>query len=459
LVEPLSILMPGGLRLRVVRPLVDRDGTYPLLFDLERSQLIDVPADFRYYVGSALDTGDLDESLLSWLRSEDVLTGERRLGGEGLDWGATPWSETGDEPWGEPSPELPANRVLFVHHRFLCRLELEPAAASRADLAAVLQGIGSSAPLTLVLGGAGPVRRFDLARAMVAEVDRHVRAHGREVAYEMTVDAAAVDAETAAFLADRPFRLRVPVGGSADAAEARRAGLRLLLARLPERVTGQAELDAGERLADLWGWAKAAGLRRLDVARRCDAAGVQSGDRERDVRAFRDDLFAVSDEIFAALKAGAAPPLYEPIARIVRRLMAGRPLTGRRGDEGGCFGMVSNGQIVPFYGGVYPLGFAGDAAAEDLPPAAFRRTIACDVCAGPCRCDPDAAGDSIGDEAPPARRPGCEFRRAEVEVAILLFARLRAADSSGRLLGFPTDGPEADCAGPTGASPLDLKVC
>ena len=80
--------MPGALRLRALHPLIEGDGSCNLVYDLERAAVVEVPEDLQFHVAVALETGDLDEDLLGWLMSEDLLTGEGEVGWAGIAEGA-----------------------------------------------------------------------------------------------------------------------------------------------------------------------------------------------------------------------------------------------------------------------------------------------------------------------------------------------------------------------------------
>ena len=73
-----SIPIPGALRLRPLQPLLDADGSCRRVFDLERGAEVEVPQELRLHVAAALDSGDIDEALLSWLISEGLITSEGR---------------------------------------------------------------------------------------------------------------------------------------------------------------------------------------------------------------------------------------------------------------------------------------------------------------------------------------------------------------------------------------------
>ena len=74
--------IPGALRLRRIHPLIDGDGSCSLIYDVERAAVLDVPVELQFHIAPALETGDLDEDLLSWLVNEDLVTADR-LGGYG----------------------------------------------------------------------------------------------------------------------------------------------------------------------------------------------------------------------------------------------------------------------------------------------------------------------------------------------------------------------------------------
>lgn len=482
MLEGLSILMPAGFRLRAVRALADREGCCPLLYDFERSSLIDVPDQFRFHVAVALETGDFDEGLLAWLAEEDLLTFERRAAGGRTRAGADPWTGSaaarGDD-LRDLGTGLGVGRVLFSHHRVEARLGLDDEASTLADLAALLRPLRPGAgapPLTLVLGGDEPVCRFDVVRRVVAVARRHQRSTGREIDFALTVDPTAVTPAVASFLADHPFEVRVAAGDAAEIAAkgARRTGLRRLLDRLPERVTVEVQLAAGDRLRDLWRWAQGAGVRRFDTTRTASVAAADPTRSAAELRAYRGDLFDLCDDLYAALGQGRTLPLYEPVARTVRRLTAGRPLVDRAGHEAGYVGLIANGDILPLWDGqgADPAGgdeVGGWAEWADGASGAEWWSTACDVCPGVCRCedglgDPavaaaaDAAADGIGfsggDQGPGA----ASFRRAEIEVATLFYGRLRAADAVC-LLGFPADGPRLPFAALPDAGSMALKIC
>jgi len=94
--------MPGAFRLRAIQPLLEEDGLCALIYDLERAAVFEVPSELQLYIASALERGDPDEEVFSWLVSEDLLTSESQGGGterfSGAEW---PWAEG----WADGDPE------------------------------------------------------------------------------------------------------------------------------------------------------------------------------------------------------------------------------------------------------------------------------------------------------------------------------------------------------------------
>ncbi len=68
--------MPGALRWRALHPLIDGDGVCSLIYDVERAAVLEVPEELQLHVAPALETGDPDDDLLSWMLGEDLITAE-----------------------------------------------------------------------------------------------------------------------------------------------------------------------------------------------------------------------------------------------------------------------------------------------------------------------------------------------------------------------------------------------
>lgn len=424
MIEAPAILMPGGLRLRTLQPIEDRQGGCPLIYDSERNLLFEVPLEFQLYVAFALDEGELDEALIGWLASEDLMTYEVEEGG-GVERSSV--SELAD---------LSSGCVYFLGDQVHGQLRV----VSREGAARLLDGLsdrlGSASRVTLHLN-AGDRLEVATLRGLLDEVAHRPELSDRRVDYELTVVPRAVTPELAGILDRHAFRVRARCDGpqSVEGVELAKAasdcfagstekGLRSLLDRLGDRLTVHAVLRDRARLAYLWDWARELGVKRLHVTKRSPETDLAG--READLRHFRADLAAVSEEMFHTLQAGYPGLLYEPMVRVVRRMSEQR--TRRQSDafRSSCLGVVSNGQVLPFY-----------ARPEALEVADSPREMSAGSAAGPCS---ECWGRLLcgrGASADPALSPvekldagagSCDFWRAEVEAGLLFYHRLREAD-------------------------------
>jgi len=328
--KPLKPLMmpPGALRLRTLYPLVDGDNSCTLIYDLERSAVLDVPEELQFHVATALERGDLDEDLLGWLVNEDLYTLERFADGDGAD------PDLGDATWSG-----------FATRDGEFHAQLEPASGEgvlEALDVAFKQGMGASRiALHLSWGGAFP--GDELLSRIVVEATRRAACARQEVRFELALDAWAVNPAVAAFLADHPrLQVRLHCGtfpalepGSALPGEDRiwrlaERGVHLL-SGMAGRLTVQCVLAGSARLHDLWTWARDAGILRLDATR---LEPVSSAGAGSELRQYRGDLMAICEEISAVLEDGETPIEYQPLTRAVRRLMRSEPLSMPSLDRG-----------------------------------------------------------------------------------------------------------------------------
>ena len=81
--QPFGFALPGVSRLRTLQPLIDGDGACSLVYDVERAVVIEVPEELKHYAAPALESGNLDEELVGWLTSSDLLTSQDSWGWSG----------------------------------------------------------------------------------------------------------------------------------------------------------------------------------------------------------------------------------------------------------------------------------------------------------------------------------------------------------------------------------------
>lgn len=422
--------MPGAVRMRSLYPIIDGDGSCTLIYDLERGAVVGVPEELQFYVAPALDRGEPDEELLSWLMEEDLYTAERSAGG-GLD---DVLDLAGDATWGGLPPREGELRVAIEH----VALEEVPAAL---DLA-FKQGLGA-ARIALQLSWGGAFPGDEILSRIVAEASRLAAQVRQEVRFELALDAWVVSPAVAGFLAGcLPLQVRLHCGtfpavgpGAALPGEDRvwsraERGVRLL-SGLAERLTVQCVLSGPARLHDLWAWAQQTEVRHLDATRLEEvsdpfpetAAQLGSG-----LHQYRGDLMAVADDLCAALEEGETPIDFQPITRAVRRLMRSElafagpaPFPG----EGLCARVPSarerQAQGEAWMGLDETVCEAGEAEGAGGSP--------CVHCWARFLCEHSelAAADRADRRGPSPER--CAGWSLEVEVALRLYHRLAQVDA------------------------------
>jgi uncharacterized protein len=159
--------------------------------------------------------------------------------------------------------------------------------------------------------------------------------------------------------------------------------------------------------------------------------------------------------MFTDLQAGRTPIDYQPITKIVRRLMIPQPVTRFSGVAGSYLGVASDGKVYPCFRHLglkqYELGDTG-SGIDDAKRQEFIGTEAADVdsrpicrdcwarylCGGGCYADSTVYG-------PNKREPQtqhCPFWGAEIDQAIRFYRRLLAADPTYCLRLFGDDPDE-----------------
>ena len=401
--------MPHGSRLRSVQPLLERDGSCPLVYDVERALLVEVPEELRWHAAQALENGDLDGALIGWLAGEDLLTWE-----------------------GRPGADRPLALAAGAVRRRAGRCEelrCHPASPSVEAVAGALDALvrrtEAGSRIVLHLVAEGELGRPDAVRRAVATARQAARATGRTVGFELTTDGRGIAAPFVRFLAEHGVAVRLTSEAPA---------LGLLLAHLPERLTLCPLLDTGDRLLDCWQRARALGLRRLAPVKVTDRPMTGLAVFEAELRQYRHDLFAVADDLLETLGAGETPrPVHEPLARVVRRHVAGRPPA----------------QAPPA---------ASEAGRGEWPAELGSGGLAdCTACWAADLCSLNVlARPRPGAVRPRADR--CELWRAEADVGLLLCHRLERIDPD--LPAFLADRDDEPVFDPF-SLPLeaDLRTC
>lgn len=291
-----SFHMPGALRMRDLVPLMDSGGSCSLVYDLERALIVEVPDEFQLHIALALETSEPDLDLWGWLVSEDLLTAEGK---------AAHLPRSDDEVHGlivegAEARALEALELVFRRGQGATRIKLH------FDWVGGFPGNG-------------------LLERLVSEATRRAAVNGQEIGFELALDSSRVTSAVAGRLAGLQIGIRLRCGevdhlGDRPWLLAEPAVLRLLR-RHEERLVVQCVLGGNARLLDLWQWAKQIGIRHLDVIR-LEPEPLQPRALESEIR---NDLLAICQEIYFELAQRRLPIDFQPVTRIVRRLMRSEP--------------------------------------------------------------------------------------------------------------------------------------
>jgi uncharacterized protein len=449
--QNLCTILPTGPRLRSVHPIVEPDGSCRILYDQERTFIIEVPGAFRERAAAALDAGDFDSDISAWLMEEDLLTSEPWAG----------WAQGG-------KPAIPQVSDVSLDMSGSCNLacvycfekDINSRIGPMSDEVAVaaldfaFRKAAAAPRIALHFGSGEPLIRIDLLRKIVDLAGRRAAAEGKTISYELTTNATMVDVEIAQFFRQHPFNVRVscdgpsklhnsfrPFSGGRDSYAAVERGLRILLEYIPERVTVNSVLSSGTRLSALWNWAKELGLRRYHVIKVGTYAGADLDLRQSELAEFREDLGGICQDLLEDLRDGLTPIDYQPITKIVRRLMIPEPITRFCGVAGSYLGISANGNVYPCFRHLgmelYHLGdvwtgvddgkrqaFLGREAADVDSRPICQECWARYLCGGGCYADSTVYGP---DRLKPQVQH-CPFWRTEIEMAIRFYNQLLAED-------------------------------
>jgi hypothetical protein len=429
--------MPGALRLRNLHPLIDGDGACSLVYDVERAAVFEVPEELKLYVAPALETGNPDEELVGWLASADLLTAESSwacllAAGHGADE-AHGWI---DQP--EAAAAIEAVDMVWKRGRGFSRIKLH-------------------------LDWVGTFPTDGVFEKVVQHARRRAAISGQDVSFELVLDPEQVTVDVGRRLAAQAVCVRLRCGECDPLARlgtsqenrpwlfAEPAVELLLSPGTLLLLTVQCILDGPARLIELWRWAKTIGVQSLDAIRlEHPGAGDHPGlgSPAAWLRDYRQDLHAICEETCAELEAGRSPVEFQPLIRIVRRLMrsgAAAAMAGMAGSYGERGGQAEAG-IGRRFAGVESLD------PRLLPELMWKRLeepaeseapiLPCQACWARQVCSHSGyLASALGKEDPRApSRERCGYWSAEVEMAVRLRHRLDQIDAM-QVLRFLEDAP------------------
>ena len=438
-------------RLRAMHPILGADGRCELVYDLERTFVIEVPAELQDGIAPAIGSRDPGGQLADWLDDHDLRTADpppRR--GQGA---RPPLPGVTDVSF-DMSGACNMGCVYCFENAIDSRTGPMSDETAQATLDFVFEKTGAARRIALHFGSGEPLMRFDLLQRIVAQANARVAELGKSIVYDLTTNATLLTEEIAAFLRDNPFQIRVSCDGPAELHDKYRPmrggrpsyplverGLDILTRHLADRLTVNTVICGGTRLYDVWAWAKRIGIRHYHVIKVGTKDQRDLGLRDEELRWFRADLEAICSDMLADLRAGRTPIDYQPITKVVRRLMIPEPITRFCGVAGSYLGVSSNGEVYPCFRHLgldqYRLGdvrteidnnrrqdFLGKEAADVDTRPVCRECWARYMCGGGCYANSVVYG---ADKRKP-QEEHCPFWRAEIEAAMIFYDRLRQED-------------------------------
>lgn len=348
---------PGPWRMRVTHLVADDRRDVALIYDLERTFVIEVPKRLLPCIGQWPPDRSTDPNLRAWLLHKGLLTTA-----ESPDW---------SDRAGVEAPKITDISLdLSGACNMGCRYRFEKMTQSRigrmgeGTLTAALDFVFTEAAgfdhIALHFGSGEPLIEIELLKRLVREAEARAAASGQRLTFELTTNATLVTPAIVTFLAEHPFNLRVSCDGPAEIHDRNRPrangrasysfvkrGLDLLLEHMPEQVTVNTVLCGNTPLRTIWAWAKDTGLRHFHVIKVGADLNAPETLPASELEEFRADLSGICDDMFADLTAGRRPIDFQPITKIIRRLMIPAPITRFCGVAGSYVGVASDGRLYP----------------------------------------------------------------------------------------------------------------
>ena len=294
-------------------------------------------------------------------------------------------------------------------------------------------------------GSGEPLLGFSRLQEVVAESMR--LAGSREVRFHLTTNGTLLNEEMALFLSAHPFHVKVSMDGPPEHQNANRpkphnapsydeayAGLQKLLELMPERVTINSVLTAGQRLIDLWHWAREIGIRHLQVIKVGAPGGQEMQLPGEMLHAYQHDLQTIAKDTAQALAANRQPVIFQPLAKVVAAIATGRRNERYCGAGGDYLGVDVKGDVWPCFHYIgleeYRLGNIDNAWQSPERQHYFNRHATpvdqrpvCSQCWARYLCGGGCYADAAiyGKDADSPFMHHCDFWRAEFEVGLALY--------------------------------------
>lgn len=340
---------------------------------------------------------------------------------------------------------------------------------SKATITAALDDLFSNAEtsplINLHFSSGETLLRFDLLRNVVEEALGRAAAEGKKVGFYLNTNGTLLSDAIAEFLKDHNFLVRISFDGPDDrhdvlrpgyngASTSRdvRRGLDLLLRHMPTRFVVNAVLPSGDRLLDIWRWARGEGIPFLHVIKISAPRGGDLALCEADLPAYRASLAVIAGDLVSDTGHGQPKTRLYTFNSVIWKHMRKIRKLRNCGAGGTLLTVASDGKLYPCYRllGCESVCFghvaSPDAAnRKDLRKQWFeyiapdvdnrlvcRRCWARYLCGGGCYADSWQFGDSF--KVPFADH--CPFIKAEIEEALRLYHTLSSTPFLGSLVNL-----------------------
>ncbi len=458
--------LTNGYRSRTAYRLITEEDRV-LVYDSERTFILRPPESIQKLIMSVSEPNKASAELISWLKETDLIT-----------------NNCISKCYPEQTFILPSLTDISIDLSGNCNMDckycFEKPIFSRIGnmsdelikktLDFVFEKCEGSNTLSIHFGSGEPLIEFNKLKGLVDLATRMAENKGIDLAFELTTNGTLVNKEIAEYLAEHPFNVRVSCDGPPSIHNTYRAlkdgsasydrverGLKEILSLMGDRVTVNSVICSGTRLRTIWDWAKSLGIQHIHTVKVGSKKDSGLAMTSHEASEYKTDLKYICNQIFTILSQGQKPMEFQPISKIIRRLMLPAPINRFCGVSGSYLGVASDGKVYPCFRhlGIEKYCF-GDVenGIDDKSREQYRRYEAAPVdnrrgcsncwarylCGGGCYADPVIYGDK--NNSPLFEQ--CTFWKLDIAKAISFYDEIRSIDPTYCLRMFGDDIDDID---------------
>ncbi len=453
--------LEDGYRIRTAYCLITEEDRV-LVYDTERTFILSPPEYIQKLLMLIPELNQVPAELISWLKESDLIT-----------------DDSTSKCHSEQSSILPSLTDISVDLSGNCNMDckycFEKPIFSRIGnmsdeiiektLDFAFKKCGDSNTLAIHFGSGEPLIELNKLKRLVGLAGQMAENKGIELGFEITTNGILVNKKIATYLAEHPFNVRVSCDGPPSIHNTYRTlsngrasydqverGLKKLLSLMGDRVTVNSVICSGTRLRTIWDWAKSLGIQHIHTVKVGSKKDSGLAKPVHEASEYKTDLKYICNDILTTLSKGQKPIEFQPITKIIRRLMLPAPINRFCGVSGSYLGVASDGKVYPCFRhlGIEQYCF-GDVenGIDDKSREQYRNHEAAPVdnrlgcsncwarylCGGGCYADPIIYGDEIN--SPLLEQ--CTFWKLDIEKAISFYDEIRNIDPAYCLQMFGDD--------------------